>query len=434
MRIDRLIYAILLSCVVAHSASAQGLPVASNPEEVGFSSDRLKRIGTMLRAEVESGAIPGAVAMISRRGKVVYAEAIGFRDREGQAPMPLDAIFRVASMTKPVVAATAMTLVEEGALRLDATVASYLPEFRDVKVGVEKTDAATGKTELVLEPVARPITVHDLMRHTSGITFGIFGKSMVKQAYLDAGVRVFKAGQTSQRFTASLAKMPLAYQPATTWEYGHSPEVVGRIIEVVTGKGLDEVVAERIANPLKLQDTGWSVPEPKAQRVALPHVDPATGKRPVAGTKTDFPAGGAGMASTAGDFLRFSQMLLNGGELDGARLLSPKTVSYMTQNHLPPTIAMGMTAGVVLSPFGLAPTPELGQGWGLGVAVLTDPGQHPWLGSRGLFYWAGVLGTLFWVDPAEQLAAVLMVQTASSETRARLRALMRSVVYQAIIN
>ena len=432
MIIDRLIYAIALSCAVAVSASAQGLPVASIPEEVGFSSDRLKRIGTILRAEVESGAIPGAVAMISRRGKVVYAEAFGFRDRESQAPMPLDAIFRVASMTKPVVAAAAMTLVEEGALRLDATVASYLPEFRDVKVGVEKTDAATGKTELVLEPVARPITVHDLMRFTSGITQGPFGKSMVKQAYLDAGVSDQKAGETLERFTASIAKMPLAYQPATTWEYGYSLEVVGRIIEVVTGKGLDEVVAERIANPLKLQDTGWIVPEPKAQRMAQPHVDPATGKRP-AMSKTDFPAGGTGMASTAGDFLRFSQMLLNGGELDGARLLSPKTISYMTQNHLPPTIAMGATAGV-FSAFGIAPTPELGQGWGFGVAVLTDPGQHPWLGSRGLFYWVGASGPFFWVDPAEQLAAVLMVQTASSETRARLRGLMRSVVYQAIIN
>jgi CubicO group peptidase (beta-lactamase class C family) len=251
---------VVVTCV-AFSALAQGLPKASQPEALGFSSERLQRLTGAFQADVDKGAIPGAVVLIARNGKVAYLEAFGFQDREKQVPMKPDAIFRLASMTKPFTSVAAMMLVEEGKIELLDPVSVYLPEFKDLQVGVERINAATGNPELSLEPARREMTVQDLLRHTSGLTYGIFGKSLVKQAYNDA--KLFDPGQTLAELVTKLSKLPLAYQPGTTWDYSMSTDVLGRIIEVVSGVSLDQFIADRIAKPIGLSDAGFYVSEEK---------------------------------------------------------------------------------------------------------------------------------------------------------------------------
>jgi CubicO group peptidase (beta-lactamase class C family) len=253
---------ILCVCTIAtcisFSALAQGLPQASQPEEVGFSSQRLRRLTDAFQAEVDKGAIPGAVVLIARKGKVAYFEAIGFQNRENKEPMQTDAIFRIASMSKPITSVAVMMLVEEGRIQLPDSASRYLPEFKGIQVGVEKLNTTTGNSELVGEPPRQEMTIQDLLRHTSGLTYGIFGKSLVKQAYNDA--KLFDFNRTLAEFVSKIAKLPLAYHPGTTWEYSHSTDVLGRIVEVVSGITLDQFVADRIAKPLSLSDTGFYVP------------------------------------------------------------------------------------------------------------------------------------------------------------------------------
>lgn len=413
------------------SALAQGLPKAGQPEEVGLSPARLQRLADGFRAEVDKGALPGAVVLIARNGKVGYLEAFGFQDREKQIPMKTDAIFRIASMTKPITSVAIMMLVEEGKIFLDDPVSVYLPELKDLKVGVETTNESTGKPEFSLVPAKREMTVQDLLRHTSGLTYGIFGASLVKQAYLSA--KAGDSNDTLAEFVTKLSKLPLAYQPGTTWDYSHSTDVLGRIVEVVSGMDFDQFVAERVTKPLGMADTGFVVPAENAQRVAEPQVDPATGKRPPMRDVTKQPkfvSGGGGLVSTASDYARFAQMLLNGGALDGTSLLSPRTVAFMTSDHLPPGIAYSPVAQL----FGpLAPTPEEGQGFGLGFAVRKQGGRNPLPGSVGEYYWVGATGTAFWVDPREKLIAVMMVQVPLARG-AHYRALIRNLVYQALAN
>jgi CubicO group peptidase (beta-lactamase class C family) len=240
---------ILCVCTIAtfisFSALAQGLPHASQPEEVGFSSPRLTRLTEAFQAEVDKGAIPGAVVLLARKSKVAYFEAIGFQNRENKQPMRTDAIFRIASMSKPITSVAVMMLVEEGRIQLLDPVSRYLPEFKGVQVAVEKLNTTTGNSELVGEPPRQEMTIQDLLRHTSGLTYGIFGKSLVKQAYNDA--KLFDFSQTLAEFVSKIAKLPLAYHPGTTWEYSHSTDVLGRIVEVVSGVAFDQFVAERIA-------------------------------------------------------------------------------------------------------------------------------------------------------------------------------------------
>ena len=409
------------------------LAAQSRPEEAGFSSERLQRLTAAVSADVEKGLLPGAVILIARNGRTIYHEAIGFQDREKRLPMHTDAIFRIASLTKPITSVALMLLVEEGRVQLEDAVGVYLPELTNLLVGVERS-AAGGNRQLVLAPARRAPTVHDLLRHTSGFTYGHFGKSLVKQAYLD--VRLQDENQPQAEFISKLAKLPLASHPGTTWDYGVSVDVIGRIVEVVAGMPLDQFVAERITRPLGMASTGYFVPADKLARLAQPQVVAATGKRlPMrdVSRRPSFLNAGGGMVSTAADYARFLQMLLDGGELGGVRLLSPRTVAYMTTDHLPP--------GVQYAPFYVSdpdwtmitPTPDRGYGFGLGFAVRKERGVHPLPGSRGDFYWVGASGTAFWIDPQEKLIAVWMSQIPWSQS-GHYRSLLRNMVYQALVN
>jgi CubicO group peptidase (beta-lactamase class C family) len=434
MRFRRIICISAIATCVAFSALAQGLPKASQPEDVGFSSERLKRVTDAFQTEVDKGAIPGAVVLIARNGKVAYFEAIGFQNRENKEPMKTDAIFRIASMSKPITSVAVMMLVEEGKIQLLDPVSCYLPEFKGVQVGVEKLNTITGNSELIGEPARQEMTIQDLLRHTSGLTYGIFGKSLVKQAYNEANL--FDRNQTLAEFVSKIAKLPLAYHPGTTWEYSHSTDVLGRVVEVVSGITLDQFVADRIAKPLGLSDTGFYVPNERIDRIAETQVDPATGKRwPTidVAKRPKWMSGGAGMVSTASDYVRFAQMLLNGGELDHVRLLSPRTVAFMTSDHLWPGIAFSPVTLELFEPLGIAPTPKVGQGFGLGFVVRTQEGRNPMPGSPGEYYWAGIWGTAFWVDPKEKLIAVLMMQAAPLQAR-YYRSLIRNLASQALID
>ncbi len=434
MKFRNLICMSAVATCIAFSALAQGLPHASKPEEVGLSSERLKRVTTVFQADVDKGAIAGAVVLVARNGKLAYCEAIGFQDREKKLPMHTDAIFRIASMSKPITSVAIMMLVEEGKIQIEDPIWVYLPEMKGLQVGVEKSDASGGNAELSLEPAQREMTIQDLLRHTSGLTYGVFGKSPVKQKYLEANL--LDPNQTLAEFISRLSKVPLAHQPGTMWDYSMSTDVLGRVVEVVSGMPFDQFVAERIAKPLGLSDTGFYVPVQDTGRIAEPQIDPQTQKRPSMIDVTKRPnwlSGGGGMVSTGLDYVRFGQMLLNGGELDGTRLLSPKTVALMTSDHLPPDITYSRETLQLFEPTAMAPTPRDGQRFGLGFAVRTQPGQNPRPGSVGDFYWGGIYGTYFWVDPKEKLVAVMMMQV-SGAIRNHYRSLMRNLVYQALVN
>lgn len=426
---------VIIIVMFATVAWAAGIPRAKNPEAVGFSSERLKRITSGIQADVDSGKIPGAVVMIVRKGKVAYYEAFGYQDRERKTPMKRESIFRIASMTKPFTSLAIMMLAEEGKIQIYQPASLYLPEFKDLKVGVEKKDQATGQMELAFVPAEREMTVQDLLRHTSGITYGIFGKSMVKELYNKTKEgNPFDFNQTNAEMVTKLSKFPLCYQPGTMWDYSQSTDVLGRIVEVASGKELDVFIDERIVKPLKLADTAfWAEGKDRVDRVAEAQIDPATGRKPsmmVDVTKRPrWIAGGAGMLSTASDYARFCQMFLNKGVLDGARLVSPKTIEMMTANHLVPgtKYAPGSWSQFV----GSLPSPEVGQGFGLGFCVRTEAGLNPSPGSAGDFYWAGAYGTYFWIDPREQMAVVLMMN--APKERLYYRALLRDYVYQAIV-
>jgi CubicO group peptidase (beta-lactamase class C family) len=419
---------------VQGTQEAQSLPKAGQPEDVGFSSERLKRLTGAFQAEVQEGAIPGAVVLVARDGKIAYLEAFGFQDREKKLAMHTDAIFRLASLTKPVTSVAVMMLVEEGKIQLDDPVSLYLPELTGLQVGVEKVNAATGKTELSLEPARRAMTVQDLLRHTSGLTYDFLGGSLVKQAYRAA--RLNDPEQTLAEFITKLSKLPLAHQPGTMWDYSTSTDVLGRLVEVTSGMPFDRFLAERITKPLGMADTGFYAAGDKAQRLAEPQTDPMTGHRPPMMDPTRphaWLSGGGGLVSTASDYARFSQMLLNGGALDGVRLLSPKTVAYMTSDQLPPDITYSPEMLQFFEPRAIAPTPRDGQGFGLGFMVRTQPGRNPWPGSVGSYYWVGIFGTAFWVDPAEKLVAVMMM-TVPPLQAGHYRSLIRNLVYQALVN
>lgn len=425
-----------LICVVCSlSAFAQELPKLARPEDAGFSSERLSRITQFFQGEVDRGAIPGAVLLVSRNGKLVYRQAIGYQDRENKISMKPDTVFRIFSMTKPIATVAVMMLAEEGKIDVMAPVAQYLPEFKDVKVGVEKLDSATGKPTLALENPMRPMTVQDLLRHTSGLVYGPFGNTLVHQAYNQANL--FDPGQTLAEFVTKLSKLPLAHQPGSTWEYGMSIDVLGRIVEVVSGMPFDRFVEERITRPLRMPDTAFYLNPAQMPRTAEPQVDPATGKRPPYGEVADLTrekvkwfSGGGGLVSTVSDYAHFCQMLVNGGELDGVRLLSPKTLAVMTSDQVPPDAAR---IGMLAATQDLSPIPELGQSFGLGFAVRTAPGHTAVSGSVGDYFWAGALGTYFWVDPQEKLFAIEMLQMPFVEAGTYRRAF-REMVYGALLH
>jgi CubicO group peptidase (beta-lactamase class C family) len=398
------------------------LPEAA-PEEVGLSSQRLELIDAAMKKAVDSGDLPGAVVFIARGGKLAYSRSFGWQDKAAQIPMQEDSIFRLYSMTKPVASVAAMILVEEGKIGLQEPVSRYIPEFKDMKVGIETTDASTGLPGLALAPAQRQISIQDLLRHTSGLTYGVLGQpTAIKRMYNDA--EIFSQKWVLADFAKALAKIPLVAQPGTAWEYGHSTDVLGRVIEVASGQTLDAFLAERIFRPLGMVDTGFHVPPEKHGRIAQPIPDVHTGKTPALLDLTKpqtFFAGGHGLVSTAADYLRFAQMLQNGGQLDGVRILGRKTVEYMAANHLNERIGKGS-----------AYLPGDGYGFGLGFATRLESGQSEWPGSPGEIFWGGYAGTYFWIDPAEELVPVYLSQ--EPVRRQHYRVILRNLVYQALID
>lgn len=388
------------------------LPTA-RPEEVGLSSAALDRLSSAIKDRVASGHVPGAVALVARHGKVAYFESFGAANPVTGAPMGNDSIFRIYSMTKAIVSVGVMMLWEEGRLLLGDPIEKYLPEFASMNVGVIK-----GET-LETVPANRSITVQDLLRHTSGLTYEFRGNSLVHKTYMDA--RVMRLKQTNTDQSQMLAKLPLLHQPGARWEYSRSTDVLGRLIEVIAGQTLGVFLAERILGPLGMTDSGFSVPEKDHGRIAEPFA-----KDPENGTDISlldvkrtalFESGGGGMVATTMDYARFLSMLLGNGKLGETRLLGRKTVELMTADHL----------GTVTGPADLLPP---GHGFGLGFAVRTAAGMAPFPGSVGNYYWGGAAGTTFWVDPAERLFAVMMIQ--APVQREHYRLLFRDLVYAAI--
>ena len=402
------------------------LPRADRPEDVGLSSARLQHLRNVLTADIEKSLLPGAVFLVARRGKIACLEALGYRDREAGAAMKTDTIFRIASMTKPFTSVAAMMLAEEGKLLVSDPVSQYVPEFATLKVAVDSDNARAKKLEK--EKPQREMTVQDLLRHTSGLTYAHLAGPLLKQAY--EAVNPIHEKQTNIEMVGKLAKVPLAYQPGSTWQYGMSTDVLGRVVEAASGIELDRFIDERICKPLRLSGTSFG-PIDDA-RAAQPQIDSASGKRPPmrqTGIRPNWISGGSGLLSTADDYARFCQMLLNGGELGGTRLLSPTTIALMTSDHLAPETKRSPSTPVLFG--ALAPMSELGLGFGLGFAVRTHAGRNPLPGSVGDFSWSGVTGTYFWIDPHQQLIAVLLTQAPAQ--RLHYRYLMRTLVYQAIV-
>ena len=402
-------------------AAADALPRAT-PESVGMSSARLARIGDVLRVDIERGRIPGAVLAIARKGKIVYFEAFGYRDKAAGVPMTTDTIFSIASMTKPMVTVGALQLYEQGRVLIDDAVSKYLPQFANMQVA--RMDPAE-QAILDTAPAARQITIQDLMRHTSGIIYGGRGSTAVHKLYPASGSAV-ASSMTSAEFLDKLGSLPLMYQPGTVWEYGFSTEVLGLVVESITNQTLGKYLQESLFKPLGMSDTGFMVPADKVNRYAkaLPN-DPDTGKPQsvMDSTKpTKFECGGGCAVSTAGDYLRFAQMLLNQGKLDGERILGRKTVEFMTADQLGPGVK---------NLIGNADPTRADYGFGLGLAVRRTEGVVRVMGSVGDFSWPGAYGTNWWADPKEELAVVFMAHS-PGPIRWHYRQLINALVLQAL--
>ena len=392
--------------------SSFALPYAPS-ETLGFIPERLERLTAIMARQVEEKKAPGVSMLIARHGRIAYRQSVGAL-RPGGPPMSDDAIFRIYSMTKPVVSVAAMMLLEEGRLLITDPVSKYVPAFANAGVGVANGD------KLDLAPLKRPITVQDLMRHTSGLTYGFTGASPVQKLVKVANVA--DSDRTSAENVEAMAALPLMHQPGEVWEYSLSTDVLGRIVEIIEGASLGEVLQERLFGPLHMVDTAFYTPESKLSRRADPFSFDfmiAAGADARASTSPPkFESGGGGLLSTLADYTRFAAMLSFGGAIDGVRILSPRTLAFMASDHL--------DAGVRKDHYLLWP----GHGFGLGFAVRTDPGKAPTAGSVGEFFWGGMMGTAFWVSPRDSLFAVIMVQT--PEYREYFRMLFRNLVTAAI--
>lgn len=389
------------------------LPVGV-PESLGFSASGLGRLADVIRAEIARKTMPGAVVMIGRRGKVAFLESFGTQDARTGQPMRPDSVFRIFSMTKPVTSVAVMMLAEEGLLRIDEPLAKYIPEFADVQV------ARFSGNQMELVRPQRATTLHDLLRHTAGLSHEL-SQSPLQGQY--AAMELARRDRTNEEHARLVARLPLLCHPGTEWNYSRSVEVLGRVIEIVSGQSLGTFLTERILQPLQMYDTGFHIEESRGgDRLAQPAAsDPWTGQ-PVRLfdmlEKPGFEAGGGGLVSTAPDYARFAQMLLNGGALNGTRIIGSRTLRLMTANHLDPSVK--------LSPNPVPP----GFGFGLGFAVRTQAGMAPFPGAVGQYFWNGSAGTQFWADPAEDLWAILMVQAPGQ--REHLRVLIRNLVYAAL--
>jgi CubicO group peptidase (beta-lactamase class C family) len=389
------------------------LPEA-RPESLGLSPARLQLLSDAFQREIDKGTIPGATLMVARRGRIGWFDALGKQSPSTSTPMARDTIFRIFSMTKPIVSVAVMMLLEEGRFLLDDPIAKFIPEFADQKVGVEND----GKLDLV--PLQRPITIQDLLRHTSGITYEHTGDGLVQKLYQQSRVRSRKINNAEH--AALVASLPLICQPGAEWNYSRSTDVLGRLIEIVGGKSLGTFLTERILAPLQMTETAFYTDAANAPRLAEPFAtDPWTGEKVQLFDMLEKPimeSGGGGLASTTMDYARFAQMLLNGGALDDARIVGRKTLEFMAADHLGPAVKI---KGILTQP---------GHSFGLGFGVRTQEGVAPFSGSVGQYFWSGMGGTFFWIDPKEELFAVLMSQGPGQ--RVYTRTLMRNLVYAAI--
>ena len=410
----------LFACTAAFAADP--LPRA-RPEDVGLSSERLARISGVLKADIEAGRIPGAVIAIARRGKLVALDAYGWRDKAAGVAMTTDTIFNIASMTKPMTAVGGLMLYEQGKLLIDDPLGKYFPKFADMRVAVSDN----GEPTIDTVPANRPITIQDLMRHTSGIIYGGRGNTIVHKQY-PAGSSAAATKLDGAAFMDQLASLPLLYQPATVWDYGFGLDVLGLTIEKVSGQPLGQYLEANLFKPLGMTDTLFAVSGDRVGRYAKPlPTDPDTGKpqarSPELTQPLKFECGGGCAASTASDYLRFAVMLMNGGRSGEARVLGPRTVAYMLSDHLGANIR---------NLVGNADPTRADYGFGLGLAVRTTPGVVRMMGSVGQFSWPGASGTDWWVDPKEELAVVCL-SAAPGPVRWHYRQKINAMVYQAII-
>jgi CubicO group peptidase (beta-lactamase class C family) len=398
-----------------HAATPQTPPLPqAKPESLGLSPVRLQRMSDAFKREIDKGTVPGVTVMVARRGQIGWFEALGRQSPAASTPIARDTIFRIFSMTKPIVSIGIMMLIEDGHFLLSDPVAKFIPEFADQKVGVENN----GK--LALAPLKRPMTVQDLLRHTSGITYDHTGNGLVQQLYQQSRLRSRKI--TNAEHAALVASLPLMCQPGAEWNYSRSTDILGRIIEVVSGKSLSAFLTERILAPLQMAETAFHTGEENAGRLAEPFAnDPWTGDKVELFDMLEKPvmeSGGGGLVSTTMDYARFGQMLLNGGTLDGVRIIGRKTLQLMASDHLGPSVKVD------------SPLMPEGHGFGLGFAVRTHAGMAPFSGSPGQFFWSGMAGTFFWIDPAEDLCAVFMMQGPGQ--RVYIRSMLRGLVYAAV--
>jgi CubicO group peptidase (beta-lactamase class C family) len=409
--------ALLVTGLAPEARAESRAPVAGS-----FSRESLDAIGDLVRNEVATGKIPGAILLIQQHGRPVFFESFGVRDAMTKEPMTPDTIFTIYSMSKAVTSVAAMMLVEDGKLSLDDPVSKYIPAFADAKVGVDLSDEA-GQPPLKLVPLKRPITIRDLLRHASGITYGFYGETAVRKLYAKAAL--FDGDFGNAEFAERIAKLPLADQPGTRWDYGHSTDVLGRVIEVASGQTLFQFQKQRLFDPLGMPDTAYYVADPaKWPRIARP-LPADRFPRPLAGIKDPteprrWESGGAGLVTTIGDYSRFLQMLLNRGELDGRRYLKSETVALMTSDQI------GPETGILHDPF-YFPSPN--SGFGLGFAVRTSPPPNTtW--PLGEYRWDGAGGSFYFVDPVDDLFGIFMVQAPTQGGRIQLA--LKTLIYQAL--
>jgi CubicO group peptidase (beta-lactamase class C family) len=408
--------------VVTPSTAPPGAALEfASPEAVGMDSQRLNRVKDAMQAYVDDGLLAGVVTMAARDNKIVHSEAVGFRDLEAQAPMTTDAIFRIYSMSKPVTGVALMILYEEGKFRLSDPVEMYIPQMKDLQV-YAGTDA---EGNMITEPQNHRMTIRELMSHTGGLTYGIFAQSPVDEMYVQAGL--LDSGDTLEEFANKLGEIPLKHQPGSRWEYSVSVDVQGYLVEKLSGQSFGEFLEERIFDPLGMTDTDFHVPEEKVSRFAQVYGYTEAGELVAQEGFVDanflidpvFESGGGGLVSTAMDYMRFSQMLLNGGELDGVRILAPLTVDLMHRDQTPDSMG-----GSILG--------ARGTSFGLDFAIIDDPVEAEGY-SQGEYYWGGAAGTWFWIDPVENLVFVGMIQQFGSQLP-NVRATSKRLLYQSIMD
>lgn len=391
----------------------------ASPAEAGLCPQRTARLVEVLQSEIDRQRLPGAVVLVARHGKIALFQSLGSQNPEAGEPMAPGSIFRIYSMTKPIVSVAVMMLMEQGRVLLSDPVAKHLPEFAAQQVAIQV------KGQLALRPASQPATVQDLLRHTAGLTYEFMGAGPVHKQYAQADIGSRQRGNAE--FSQALAALPLIADPGSVWEYSRATDVLGRLVEVLSGQTLGEFLKTQILAPLGMHETAFSVPQEQQGRIAEPFAHDPDGALPMPliniKREAALESGGGGLVSTAMDYARFLQFMLNKGELDGVRLLGPRTVEFMTADHLGDIPANPSAAPTLLPP---------GHGFGLGFAVRTAQGLAPVPGSVGMYYWGGIAGTTFFVDPAQNMFALMMIQAPNQ--RDYYRPLFRNLVYAALLD